>query len=407
MQAQKPKETQLDSKRSKGDEQFARSRPRDSPTSRPVSTPTNQKSPTSQSQDDRRDEIDFRSGQRYRPDYQTDRKQYPEPDKRTHLRRDSRDNGSRRAEPINEQPRGDYSRQPDEREPNPSTLNDLLSHDNDLREWLEITGYHNAPYRNKILTRRRAIAALDAQREKLLAEMEAEERGGLPIAISSHIPTSSMLPPPIPNKVEARAESALPQAATSTTDSQRDRVVANKRPYSDVQDSRDEPNGAKVARIEDRPYSQRIKGEEELRRPRIKEEEEEGYRRPRSRGFEPSRRSSIDAQDDRYAVRARSREREPSPSRRDYGCRPASRSRPYDEDFHDRDERPFEIRGKYKGRAFDPNFRGRGRGRAQNAYDRYPQDSDTKNETSFGARIANGRPYRDPKGFDTGGKGGP
>ncbi len=29
-----------------------------------------------------------------------------------------------------------------------------------------------------------------------------------------------------------------------------------------------------------------------------------------------------------------------------------------------------------------------------------------KGEASFGARIANGRPYRDPRGFDEGGKGG-
>jgi YTH domain-containing protein 1 len=424
IQPPKSKETQLDPKKSKGDEQPSRN-PRDDQASKPAYNrgprddslsrrlpPTNPKAQPPRTRDERRNEFDSRSDQRYQPNYKIERKEYPEPDKRTYLRRDSRDDEYRRTEPIAESPREDFNRQAREREQKPPTINDILPHDDDLREWLDITGYHNAPYRNKILNRRRAIAALDAQRDKLLAEMEAEERGGLPVVIGSQTLASSMLPPPIPNKAGGRIEPPLTSAGNSTIDTQRDRVVSNKRPYSDVQDPRDEPIGGKFARTEDRPYSHRVKEEDELdfRRPRIKEEEDE-YRRPRSSGFEIARRPSIpsiDPRDDRYDMRGRSRERDISPSRRAYESRPATRSHSYDEDPPYRDERPYEIRGGYRGRAYDPNFRGRGRGRARdNPYDRNPQDLDSKNEPGFGSRIANGRPYKDPKGFDRGGKGGP
>ncbi|OBT59794.1 hypothetical protein VE03_10738, partial [Pseudogymnoascus sp. 23342-1-I1] len=66
----------------------------------------------------------------------------------------------------------DEERRRPEAKPEPKrtpTLEALLPY---LREWLEITGYYNAPFRDKILSRRRAIAALDAQRMKLVAEME-------------------------------------------------------------------------------------------------------------------------------------------------------------------------------------------------------------------------------------------
>jgi hypothetical protein len=291
-----------------------------------------------------------------------------------------------------------------------------LPHDEDLREWLDITGYHDAPKRNKILNRRRAIAALDAQRNKLLAEMEAEERGGLPAAIGSQASTSSMLPPPIPNKVADRIEATLTSVGNSTVDTQRDRVVSNKRPYSDIQDPREEAIGGTVARIDGRPYGHKGKEEDELdyRRLRIKEEEDIDYRRPRASDLEPARRSSTDRRDERYDVRGQSREREVSPGRPAHEIRAAARSRrPYESDGSPyREEipvlRPFQIRGGYRGRAFDPNYRGRGRGRArESSYVRDSRDLDSKTETGYGARIANGKPYKDLKGFDRSGKGGP
>jgi hypothetical protein len=422
IQPPKPKETPIDPKKSKGDEQPSRN-PRDDQAPNPAhnrsprdDSPPHRPPPTNPKaqlppriRDDRRDYFDARSDQRYRPEYKSERKQYLEPDKRTYMRRDSRDEEHRRAELNAESPREDYNRQTRDREQKPPMLNDLLPHDDDLREWLVITGYHNAPYRNKILNRRRAIAALDAQRDKLLAEMEAEERGGLPVAIGGQTPTPSMLPPPIPNKVQVggRAEPPLTSAGNSTIDTQRDRVVSNKRPYSDVQDPRDEPFGGKVARIDDRPYNQRVKEEHDPDFRRLRNKEDDDDYRPRSSGFESARRSSIDLRDDRYAVRGRSRERELSPGRRTYESRPSARSRPYDEDPPYRDDRSHENRGAYRGRGYDANFRGRGRGRARDPYDRLPQDLDAKYEPNFGSRIANGRPYKDSKGFDRGGKGGP
>ncbi|KAE9370411.1 YTH-domain-containing protein [Stipitochalara longipes BDJ] len=418
VQPLKTKETQTDPKKSKGDEQSSRD-PRDdqapksayyrgprdeSPLRRPP--PTNPKAqPLQRSRDDRRDSYDARSDQRYQSEQKIERKQYPESDKKTYIRRDSRDEEYRRAEPIAESPREDYNRQTREREQKAPTLSDLLPHDDDLREWLDITGYHNAPYRDKILNRRRAIAALDAQRDKLLAEMEAEERGGLPVAIRSQTPASSMLPPPIPNKVPAgsRIESPLTSAGNPMMDTQRDRVVSNKRPYSDVSDPREEPSGGKFARTDDQPYS-RFKEEHEpdFRRLRIKEDDDD-YR-PRSSGFEATRRSSIDVRDDIDAVRDRSREREMSPGRRAYESRPSARSYSYGDDHPYRDEHPFESRG-YRGKTYDPSYRGRGRGRGRDPYDRHPQELDAKNEPNFGSRIANGRPFKDPRGFDRGGKG--
>ncbi|PMD46260.1 YTH-domain-containing protein [Hyaloscypha variabilis F] len=418
VQPPKVKETQIVPNKSKADEQPARdirddqapksayyrgSRDNSPPRRPPPTHPKTQ--PPQWGRDDRRDSYDSRSDQRYQPEQKIERKQYPESEKKAYTRRDSRDEEYRRAEPIAEPPREDYNRQVREPEQKAPTLVDLLPHDDDLREWLDITGYHNAPYRNKILNRRRAIAALDAQRDKLLAEMEAEERGGLPVALASQTSASSMLPPPIPTKVPAggRVEPPLTSAGNSTMDSQRDRVVSNKRPYSDVQDPREEPSGGKIARTDDRPYG-RVKEEHEpdFRRLRVKEEDDD-YR-PRSSGFEATRRSSIDPRDDRYAVRGRSREREMSPGRRAYEGRPSPRSYSYGDNHSYRDELPFESRG-YRGKPYEPSFRGRGRGRARDAYDRYPQELDTKNEPSFGSRIANGRPFMDSRGFDRGGKG--
>lgn len=427
-----PKEAQLGSKSNKADDQPSR-KSRDDQTAKPSynrglrdespprrAPPTNAKAQLQRPRDDRCEEFDSRLDQRYQPDQKTERKQYPEPEKKTYLHRDSREEEYRRTEPIAESPREENNRQARPREQKLPTLNDLLLLDEDLREWLDITGYHNAPYRNKILNRRRAIAALDAQRDKLLAEMEAEERGGLPAAIGSQTSASTMLPPPIPNKVVGgRVEPPLTSTGNSTVDSQRDRVVSNKRPYSDIQDPRDEPVGGKVARIDDRPYGPRVKQEDELdyRRPRLKEEEDVDYRRPRSSGYEPARRLSIDRRDERYGVRGRSRERERereiSPGRRAYENRPPARTRPYESDTSPyRDEipasRPYEVRGSYRGRAFDPNYRGRGRGRARESpFVRDPRDMDPKPEVGFGSRIANGRPFKDPKGFDRGGRGGP
>ncbi|KAE8451563.1 hypothetical protein EG329_003636 [Mollisiaceae sp. DMI_Dod_QoI] len=354
--------------------------------------------------DDRREEVDSRNENRsYQDNSKVERKHHSEAEKQLVPRRDPGDEENRQPQSNGILVQAEPKRQI--REQNAPTLIDLLPHDEDLREWLDITGYHNAPYRNKILNRRRAIAALDAQRDKLLAEMEAEERGGVPAALAQQ-PVSSMLPPPIPNKLGARAESV---PTPSIVESQRDRVVSNKRPYSELQDARENPIAEKIPRVEERNYA-----------PRVKEENDYEYRRPRSSGldsgrrFSPARRDDSDMPRQRFEGRGRSRERDMSPGRRAYDSRPPARGRGYESDsFYDRDDpldrgRSHESRGGYKGKSFDPNFRsGRGRGRARgdSRDSRDYQPGEFKNDSPFGSRIANGRPYRDTKGFDRGGRG--
>ncbi|KAH7342949.1 YT521-B-like domain-containing protein [Rhexocercosporidium sp. MPI-PUGE-AT-0058] len=378
--------------------------------------PANPKSQVQRNRDDRRDDVDVRSEKRaYQPEYKNERKQYPDSERLAYQRRDDREEDHRR--PGSNDPRREEVNNRPIREQKPPNLDDVLPLDEDLREWLEITGYHNIPYRSKILNRRRAIAALDAQRDKLLAEMEQDERGGLPtvatVAAGQALGTS-MLPPPIPNKLGGRAESVATPSAEAPSDTQHDRVVSNKRPYSDVGEPRGEVNGGgKIARTDDRGYQSQ----------RIKEEDGPEYRRPRSGDFDISRRSpTVDRREretshPRYESRGRSRDRDSSPGsgRRVFESRPPPRGRGYDSDrFYDREDVPergrggFEVRGNYKGRAYDPNYRGRGRGRGRGD-SREGRDStqnpEVRMETGFGSTIANGRPFKDPKGFDRGGRG--
>jgi YTH domain-containing protein 1 len=357
--------------------------------------PTNPKSHKQRNRDDGREYYEARQERRATQDYRHERRPYAEPDHRA-SRRDSRDEERRRQEPKLE-PR----REEQPREQKPPTLEALLPHDEDLREWLEITGYHNAPYRDKILSRRRAIAALDAQRMKLVAEMEAEERGGI-----AAVPGSSMLPPTLPNKTGSRIE------PNATQDAQNDRLSSNKRRFSDVQDSPADGSIGKLARTDSNSQ-------------RLKEEEESEYRQQQSNGFSSSRRSSFDRRDERDGQRGRyeddradvfrartrvgSREQSVSPGRQVYESRPPARTRSYEsQDFRDSDEpertsRPFEVHGSYRGRAYDPNYRGRGRGRRRGDFQSH---YDSRNEAPFGFKISGSKPFKDSRGFSRGGKGG-
>lgn len=241
--------------------------------------------------------------------------------------------------------------------PSIPTLAQLLPYNDDLREWLEITGYHNAPYRDKILNRRRAIAALDAQRNALLAEMEAEERGGPPLA---GVPSSIMLPPPIPAKSVIRPDT-LPSTNVTSSEPHRDCVVSNKRPYSDLQDEEGVPK--KVLRTDDRSS-------------RMMEDNDFDQHRSRSRDYESSYRSGDRHPygDGRGRGRGNSHERDLSPLSRHFESKTLAQVRGYESPFDDfpdhneresnREPRPFERRGGYRGRTYDSHHRGRGgRGR--------------------------------------------
>lgn len=144
------------------------------------------------------------------------------------------------------------------------------------------------------MNRRRAIAALDAQRNVLLAEMKAEEYRGVQ-AVGGLLTRSLAIPPlPIPKKVGDRVEPSL-KSGNAVPESQRDGIASNKRPHSDIQDPRDEGSVGKMPGTNERG-------------PRIKEEEDINYRRPRSSGYNSSRRRSI-------GDRGSSRERDISPGR--------------------------------------------------------------------------------------------
>jgi YTH domain-containing protein 1 len=147
--------------------------PHHAPPSNPKAQPLRHFHDQRDGTDPRQDRMPFPS------DYKIERRPYLPNSERMHpQRRDVRDHEDyRKPEIKSEQEREDISRSNCEaRSP---TLTKLLHHDEDLREWLEISGYHNGPYRDKILNRRRAIAAIDAQRNVLLAEVEAEECGGV------------------------------------------------------------------------------------------------------------------------------------------------------------------------------------------------------------------------------------
>ncbi|PVH72569.1 hypothetical protein DL98DRAFT_610494 [Cadophora sp. DSE1049] len=339
----KLKEAQAGGKIPKVDEPVSR-RPWDKRTDKPYTHPLRDKSPPRQpppanpksqvqrNREDRREEVEMRSEKRaYQPDYKNERKQYPDSKQPAYQRRDKREEDHRRPE-SNEQRREEVINRP-VRQQKPPTLNDLLPLNKNLQEY-------------KILNRRRVIAALDAKRDQLLAEIEAEERGGLPAVAGSQVPTSLMLPPPIPNKVGGRTESIATRSRDITSDPQRDRVVSNKRPYSDIGDPRGEVNGSGRRAFESRPPA-------------------------RGRGYES------DNVFDR-------------------------------EDVPERGRGGYEVRGNYRGRAYDPNYRsrGRGRGRSDSRDGRdFNQNSEVKMETGFGSKIANGKPFKDQKGFDRGGRG--
>ncbi|KAI0997790.1 hypothetical protein K3495_g10398 [Podosphaera aphanis] len=277
-------------------------------------------------------------------------------------------------------------------------LADILPHNTDLREWLEITGYHNASYRNKILARRRAIAALDAQREKLLAEIEAEERGGLSMSIGTPYQPPSMLPPPIPsNRLRCQAESTPINSNSSPMIDASHHTASNKRPLSSIQDSYVENGPGKIARIEEKKYS-----------PSLKDEERSEIRNSKSNGHDSTKSHISDEREEKDLSRPRlngsgsSRDRNISPAFQVLSRKNSTRAKRHENDPYDDDDisetgsRPFEVRGNYRGRSFNPNYRGRGRGRGRGEVrDRSPV---SRGEGSHGPRTGTSKSHKNSRG---------
>ncbi|KAH8811990.1 YT521-B-like domain-containing protein [Xylogone sp. PMI_703] len=269
------------------------------------------------------------------------------------------------------------------------SLEQLLPFDDDLREWLEITGFHNIAYRDKILSRRRAIAALDAQREKLLAEMEAEERGAVPIIGSAGQTRSSIPPPPI---IPRQNESSPATPITPATQSSTTTDTRTKRPHSDIQSESDTvDNKNKAARIEPRkesrpisdtnpkPSGSGVSGGKSAESSFERRGDDEKY---------PSRRDKFDD--------SRDYKSEDSPEPGVPGYRRVSGD-------YDRDEklaRPFVVRGNYRGRSYDPHYHSRGRGRSLSDRDR-----PVERVSQFGVPLAFRSPYINLRGYRRGGRG--
>ncbi|QSZ34687.1 hypothetical protein DSL72_007542 [Monilinia vaccinii-corymbosi] len=310
--------------------------------------------------EERREESDFRPERKSNSDHRHEKKSHQH-----HPHRFSRDQNDdyRRLEVAKEEAKS-------VRESKPPTLAQVLPHDTDLREWLEMTHYHDASHRNKVLKTARALKELEEQKAKILAGIQDDQ--SLVKYNMGSLMTGLIM---------------QPQNAPATTEPAdlRDRVTSNKRNYSEVQDPPEEANYGKAARLEDRDHEYR--------------------RRQSSVDYDSSRRSNGDRggrshfEESRNRGRSRSIDREVSPGSRAYESRPHARERSYDAGSGGR--RSFEVHGGYRGKAFDPNYRGRGRGRGRGDW----VSHESRSEAGFGPRNALGKPYKDSKGFDRGGKG--
>ncbi|ESZ99365.1 hypothetical protein SBOR_0235 [Sclerotinia borealis F-4128] len=314
--------------------------------------------------EERREENDFRPERKSNVDHRHEKKsQHQDADKKHHPRRFSREENDdyRRPEVAKEDGKS-------VRESKPPTLAQILPHDADLREWLEMSQYHDLTHRNKVLKTARALKELESQKAKLLAGIQ--DNHSLVKYNMGSLTTGLIMPP---------------QNASATTEPTdlRDRVTSNKRSYSEVQDSQEEVNYGKSARLEDREHEHR--------------------RRQSSADYDSSRRANGDRggrfEESRIRGRSHSNDREVSPGLRAYESRPPARDRSYDTGSGGR--RTFEVHGSYRGKAFDPNYRGRGRGRGRGDWGSH----ESRSEAGFGSRNALSKPYKDPKGFDRGGKG--
>lgn len=388
-------------------------------------TPVPKARVTSSRFDERQEEAEDRSERRGRQTSdQYERNQQPESEQRSYQRRDTRD--------VSDDHRKNEIKYESKKEDAPSrklevpSLAQLLLVDEDLKDWLDVTGYHNAEYRNKILNRRRAIAALDAQKAKLLEEMEIEERGGVPPVTNAQISAPGMLPPPIPSKMGAAASSVkkaddIPirpnNDRTSSTASYQESGV--KRTYTEYRGPQNEGDVEKVARVDEKGRGIRIKSDSQAddRRPYSNGPDTSRRRSTSddSKTFRRDERDSYDEDRGRDRSRAYNPQRDLSPAEEGYDSRNPAKVKKYDfspseerDDRSDWKNRPFVTRGNYRGRAYDPNYRGRGRGRGnwnelgEGRFERRESQPQQPNAQ----RLAYMKPYKDPKPLDLGRRGG-
>ena len=203
-----------------------------------------------------------------------------------------------------------------------ANLQELLHHDPDLKDWLEITGYFDIEYRGKILADTREIRKLDERKHRLVADIEAERRR--PILLRPYNPDSRVSQADVLIKPENgdsnvsggqaaskkrshnEVEEAHHPAAPTKTRCLADRITKPTRAYDSYRPRRDNPN----------------------------------YYRDRSRHLSPGH-----PQHGYTPPRGRSRERDISQDRRSYnhGARqdldPRSNSNRYHEQHHNQNYR--------------------------------------------------------------------
>ena len=192
-------------------------------------------------------------------------------------------------------------------EPISTALQELLHHDGDLRDWLEITNYFNIQHRNDLLQNRREIRKLDERKNTLVAKFEAKLRA--PTLLAPHSPDSKTIQAEVLVGPENR-DSETPHNQTAS----------KKRSHSEVEE----------AHHADAPTKTRCLGERVTRgyeSYRPKRDDPSHYR---DRGRYPSRTRYHDT-----PPRGRSRERDVSPNRRPHDRRFPSPRR----DIYDRDAR--------------------------------------------------------------------
>jgi hypothetical protein len=180
-------------------------------------------------------ESKYRTGQRVYPE--SEREHYPS-------RKQSRDEGFSKPQQslvLRKEPEQSMVVRQEEPAPPRTLVPGPGPEDQDVREWLIVTGFHNVEYRTKVLERRRKLAALDEERRQLIEEIAIEERG----AIAPTPIQASMMPPPTQNKIEMARTNG--QILPSTTGP----IQSNKRSHSDVGDSPKQIS-VKVARTNER-----------------------------------------------------------------------------------------------------------------------------------------------------------
>jgi hypothetical protein len=134
-----------------------------------------------------------------------------------------------------------YSRAPAQ-ELIPSPLQEALHVDQDLKDWLQITGYWDNTIKEEMLRNRREIRELDNRKNKLVAEMEANKYAPILLAPESPGCAAPVHSQAVTSVKRENYNSAIP----------RHQEAAIKRSYTDAEELRQVDGPKKFPRLEER-----------------------------------------------------------------------------------------------------------------------------------------------------------